>query len=202
MKLTIENIAPYLPYGLKAMKLAADIPYMVEITGAVKDREIQEYLFYSQKLSKEVGNYEIKLFKPILRKLDLTKKIKIDGVEVVPLIELYKLSNETNYNKKLDCEFIESWGAGKILKVFKDRAKDIYTEFIYCNGSFRKDTRYCSGSDVFGFNLDTPIRCNDKIHNQLQLFQWLYKNKFDLGGLIEKGLAVDASTFDINPYDN
>lgn len=36
---------------------------------------------------------------------------------------------------------------------------------------------------------------------QLALFQWLFKNKFDVFGLIEKGLAIDANTLTTNPYD-
>lgn len=55
---------------------------------------------------------------------------------------------------------------------------------------------------TFGYEDGFYTISSMKVPRQLQLFQWLYKHKFDLHGLIGAGLAVDASTLDINPYDN
>jgi len=44
----------------------------------------------------------------------------------------------------------------------------------------------------FGTNESMPKGC----------FDLLYRWRFDVGGLIERGLAVDADTLDCNPYSD
>ena len=191
MELEFKHIAPYLPYGLNWFCLDKD------------SREIEELPLVSINLASEelsIGGMDITIdelpypngltIKPILRPIsDLTKEIEVNGEKFVPIIALYRLSNEYNYNNKLDYEFIDSWGAGKILKVFSNREKDEYTEFIYSDGSFRKDARCSKGSYFFGMDLPHSVKYNCRIYNQDKLQQKLLEWHFDVFGLIENGLA-------------
>lgn len=183
MRLELKHLAPYLPYK---MKFVID---MYEFTEGNCKHEVRCFTMGND-LSMCL-NYG----KPILRPLsDLTKEIEINKKNIIPLIELHRCSNEYNHNKYLDYEFIDSWGAkGNILKVFHDRKKDEYTEFVFSNLDFRKDTRYSEYSNVYQINIQHPIRVNNKIYNQHKLFDLLYRWHFDIFGLIEQGLAIDIN---------
>jgi len=184
-KLTLEHIAPYLPYGLKALKMAAEKPYLVNITGGTKEDNSKEYLFYSEPKNKEVGNYETIYFKPILRPTDLTKPITIEGKEVIPIVELAKISfgkigtYELNSNTN---ELITKINSLMDLK---------YKALSYRQGSFTHSN----------YNSKLEITHYFSAKNQLGLFKWLYANKFDLEGLIDAGLVIDVNTLETNPYE-
>lgn len=121
----------------------------------------------------------------------LTQPIMHEGKEIVPIMELYKLSNEYYKNDELDYEYIDSWGAGKILKVWHNKVKEEYTEFIFTTISgFRKDRRHQKGSFVFGMDLPHPIRCKSKIYNQPALFAYMDSLHFDRFGWSERGLTT------------
>jgi len=186
--LTLADLAPYLPYGLKVVSKINNYSYT--LLGACKDE-----ILIQDDLN---GWYATNIFKPILRPLsDLTKDIEHNGERFVPIIELYKNSSEYYNSKDFDYEFIDSWGAkGNILKVYHNRAKDEYTEFVYSNLSFRKDTRFEKGSYNFGMCLPHPIRVDDKIHNIYFLQKLLFKWHFDVLGLIDKGLAIDINSIE------
>lgn len=175
-----------MPYGLKVISDINNCTY--KILGAS-----QQEILIQDNLN---GWYSIGNFKPILRPLaDLTKEIELCGETFVPIVKLYIESSEYHNSKVLDYEFIDSWGAkGNILKVYKNRDKDEYTEFVYSNLSFRKDSRYNQGSYNFGMELPHPIRVDDKIHNIFILQQFLFKWHFDIHGLIEQNLAIDINT--------
>lgn len=114
-------------------------------------------------------------YKPLYRPMsDLTKPIIIEGKEVTPIVELAKIAfPKDTWRVFADSSYMA------ISKTLKD--------FAFANGSF--------------FSSDKN-NCNIAVSNQPQLFQWLYKNKFDLHGLIEKSLAIDANTLETNPYNN
>lgn len=214
MKLELKHLAPYLPYGLKMIStcdLHEDYEDIADDYSELlnKGNVFELYLITTESIDFYDGDCDdfavkserIRLsnagcFKPILRPIsDLTKEIEVNGEKFVPIIALYRLSNEYNYNNELDYEFIDSWGAkGNILKVFSNREKDEYIEFIYCGGSFRKDARYSKGSYHFGMYLPHAIRCDRRIYNQHKLHQKLLEWHFDVFGLIEQGLAIDINT--------
>ena len=108
--------------------------------------------------------------KPILRKLDLTKLITVNGVEIIPIVELAKISYPD--------------------KIWYFERNNCYSE---CGLYFYFDYKnfYCMG-------INNPL----SVYNQLQLFKWLYANKFDVEGLIDAGLAIDADTLETNPYNS
>lgn len=162
-KLTLENIAYYLPYGLKAeLQTAINFGEIYEVTGLNSDIVKLDGLEYWNHL------FEIK---PLLRPMSqLTQKITIEGKECIPIVELAKIAFPN-----------VEWEANRSLKIsYKDRYM-----FEYWNDSFC----FWDGDGKKG-----------RVPNQLQLFQWLYKNKFDVFGLCDAGLALPV-TEDNNVYN-
>jgi len=109
-------------------------------------------------------------FKPILRPLsDLTKKIEVNGKRFIPIVELAKL---THIKEKHIFEISQS---------VKGECDGVKYSFGFYSGSFwikkLKGKKWVS-HDVF---------------NQMELFEFMYKYKFDIHGLIEKGEAIDIN---------
>lgn len=184
-KLTLKEIAGYLPYKLQIKSNITGTIF--EMVGISFRESIQD--------SNGFDVVKIESCKPLLYPLEmLTKTIVHNGVEIIPIVELYKISNEYTYKTEIDYEFVLSWGKSEILKVFHDREKDEYTEFIIGNLGFRKDRRYSKGHNVYGVELPHPIRVNEKIYNQFKINELLLEWHFDIHGLIPIGLAIDKST--------
>jgi len=184
-KLELKHLAPYLVHELKIANIGLsgkilDI-YDIEIENK-NDRGILNVL---------KGVNQIPILRPLT---DLTNTIDYNGESFIPLVYLYNTSNENDPNKELNFEFIDSWDAGKILKAHKYGGD--YTEFIYFNFSFRKDTHYEKGNHRFGMTLPHSITSAEKICNQYFLHELLFKWHFDVFGLIEKGLAIDINTIE------
>lgn len=179
-KPTLEQIAPYLPYGLKGI-LTTDkredfacedwAENETDFTkGAVWDLcgyapgDLNIYIgegvfdgFLWRKGSTYV-NFK-RGIKPILRPMDLTNPIILQGKEVVPICELCK----NNYGSDYDGRDYD-----------ENELCDMERHLIALCGAI--DTMYL----------------NDAL--------WLFKHKFDVLGLIEKGLAIDVNTLETNPY--
>lgn len=151
-KLTLDNIAPYLPYALYGFaegRKRADKLLGVYGTGG-----------HSLTMCCRVNNHNtvdydcnIEDFKPILRPMDLTKPIIVEGKEIIPYKEL-------GYEY-----FCGEFG-------------------IIEHAEYGESPRYVAN----------PL-------DYLWQIQWLFKHKFDVFGLIEKGLAIDVNTLEINPYN-
>lgn len=170
-KLTLENIAPYLPYKLAVEHIDTDCN-VNETTIDFVDMANTEMLTFMKGADFYFTNSDIKV-KPILRPMDLTKPIIVEGKEIIPIVELAKIAfpNEKTWT-------IESEEEGIISCMDFD--------FGYRGNSFKSS----------GY-MYKPVH----VPSQLILFQWLLKHKFDVFGLIEKGLAIDANTLTTNPYD-
>jgi len=112
-KLTLEHIAPYLPYGLK-VHTGFDIRTMVDEITSVN--QVNNSLLIQFVTSKQC--------KPILRKMDLAKTITIDEKEVTPILELANICSGS-YDWTLFC--------GKAV-----RGRDVISKeiFNYENGDF------------------------------------------------------------------
>lgn len=152
-KLTLEHIASFVPHGLKVNTPAGL-------------RQVHGYV--NNKIQLRDGECLINYCVPILRKMDLTKSITIDGVEKIPIRVLAEIAFPSyNWNNK-------------------GFAKNNTKHFYFSKGSFF-------------MKVGTTTRVGSP--NQLALFQWLYAHKFDIFGLIEKDLAIDADTLDVNPYN-
>lgn len=189
MKLELIHLAPYMPYGL-------NIAYFDDERGFMKYCKISELRIEECTIIDSQYQFDV-LFeelKPILRPMsDMSKVINFESKNFIPLIYLYNISNEKPYDEEFNYEFIDSWGAGKILKVFNYNKLD-YTEFIYSEFNFRKDTRHEKGFYRYGMTLPHSISVHSELKNQYFLHELLFKWHFDVFGLIDAGLAIDINT--------
>lgn len=168
-KLTLENIASYLPYGLKVQ-----IPLLNDT--------IEDVVSCSRQVVETTNEQEfLDQVKPVLRPMDLTKPIIVEGKDIIPIVELAKISYPVDKYKvgiyKIDhqhnaCEFRTD------------------NELIWFCSNINNDF-----SSLIS-NINTPVK------NQLSLFKKLYEWKFDVDGLIEKGLAINCYDLETNPYNS
>ena len=78
MKLELKHIIGYLPYGLKGISTEENI-------GIETIKGFSTYgKFNTVNIITDIDDIDIELFKPILRPLDLTKEIEVNGVKFVP----------------------------------------------------------------------------------------------------------------------
>jgi len=180
MKLQTEQIQGYLAHGLRFIS-ELDKPYEEFGKNTVHTLNGIEELFGDYCLiSKQLKDaYPTHLCKPILRKLDLTKSIKVNGVESKPIVELAKIAfpNVIHWHIAGDSS---------------------------CRGGDDERYRFAYRKDLYAFvHVYYGLHISDgHVPNQKQLFKWLYANLFDVDNLIDKGLAIDADTLEINPYNN
>lgn len=161
-KITLKQILPY-SIGYDGLKLhhfddereftsVCIIAQLTEDEAVITDNEYE----YAE---------DIEDLYPILRPMDLTKSIIVEGKEVIPILELIRVTK--------DYPIIED-----IRKV-----NDGY------HYSFKHEKmRYSMINCLYINSMD------------IMQFQWLFKHKFDVFGLIEKGLAIDCNTLETNPY--
>jgi len=177
-KITLEHIAPYLPYGLKYATLSDDDDkYYIKRNYNTIGFGVHQ----SNVTNICLTEYSRPIYKICLRPLsDLTKPIKVDGYndgkEFVPMYELCV---------KYACRIPENPEYGTYLLGEKNKVN--YKWFF----SFDND------------NICFELRDNNKeftVHSlpQYELIQQLYKWHFDIHGLIGQGLAIDINTLKNN----
>jgi hypothetical protein len=161
-KLTFENLAPYLPYGLIAEMIMYKCDYVGKKYDIIKGVEQWSKNGDWCLLTEGGSKPPLDKIKPILRPLsDLTKEIEVDGEKFVPLIELCKiyLPDECRLGVPYTCNGYTITYGGLTF-------------------GYTREEGFCvSDKDYHDLN-------------QLTLFKKLYKWHFDLEGLIEKGLAI------------
>lgn len=190
----LKHIAPYLPYGLKGnlvnleyfdSQICCEL-YRIE-TGKTKESDKYD-------ITVIVGDCESELkdFKPTLRPLsDLTKEIEHNGERFVPLEEMLRANKH---------EFKELPLITKCETKIYERDNDTFCTIEYLNNdksvsSFSYSSQYrrfIDRNETYGKPYATPY--------QYDLFEMLYKWKFDIFNLIEKGEAIDVNTLQTNPY--
>jgi len=109
---------------------------------------------------------------PILRPMDLTKKIIHNDVEITPIVELYKIATT---EKDIPFTYDMSFNSGiSYLEIFKTKIL-----FVHC--------------DELGFsysqNNNPPFRRPLHVGNQRELFKMMYEWKLDVLGLLKLNLA-------------
>ncbi|NDV77881.1 hypothetical protein [Dysgonomonas sp. 511] len=191
-ELELKDIAGYLPYGLKVN--SKDDNDIGTITGIdlsniikVKYRE----LTFSETI------FDIK---PILRPMsDLYKPSLPDGkIPIVELFEMYE-TREFDTDKKYSVVFNApiiscEWEVYDTIKkeegVLRFLRKTSNMGDLVC--SFRYDP------ELRRFSMhDDTNRKPLGIAYQIDLFNYLFENHFDIYGLIEQGLAIDINTVKI-----
>jgi hypothetical protein len=169
--LELKEICGYLPYDLKYLNCddAIDTVDFCNVGNAVRylqteDRDEDDEWLQSQKIT------------PILRPLsDLYKTITHGGKEIIPLVELAKISYPAVHN----------W----------DYVKGDNYSFSYLdNMRFHYNDEECA---FFIIGYDHSI---DIAFRQYQLFDYLNELKIDYRGLIDAGLAVSVYDLEENPY--
>lgn len=169
-KLTIEQLAPYLPYELKVnltrRLFERNNVGLMGCTFGYNDTTNEHWIY------RENVTYGIYDIKPILRPLsDLTKEITHNGETFVPM---EKLCNDFCGRTPCNAEF----GTTKIL-MHADNGSALKWWFVY----HRNKMTFELSDD----NKDMTTH----VLPQYQMFQKLHEWHFDVFGLIDKGLAVD-----------
>lgn len=169
-KLTIEHLAPYLPYGLKVQLQYGDSEPMT-INGL---SDIEEYDDIKIKVGYMDGEH-IWMFKPYLRPLSqLTEEITHNGETFVPIVALFNLRYAPN---AYEIQCLNTDGHIHDMKVWWDKAKTSQSLFYYnandmCFGLLERST-------------------HQRLPFQHQMFQKLYEWHFDIHVLISSQLALE-----------
>jgi len=173
MKLKIEHLAPYLPYGLK-LNIQTRRNGEHQGTYIMSAENIYDVI---SSVNKKVEN---KSYYPILRNLsDLTKEIEVNGEKFVPMVELAKIAN-------LD---ITKYSLGEY-------NGDTYGILCDIKNDDDIDTHEVLGFDLisgFGHHYK-PSKNFTIVNNQLQLWNKLFEWHFDIFGLIQNNLAIDLNS--------
>lgn len=187
MKLELKNIAGYLPYELKCHAMGEHIdnddtdsePKTLTVTGTYTDSYNERYI----ESVYDGDKFEILFgtdFFPLLRPMsDLYKEI--DGV--VGIVELTKMILEP-YLENID-------GYGITVLPDDDVAYKVVA-FKGCEPLF--DVMF-DNDLVKGFvAMERSTEFILPVHNQLDLFTYLFTHHYDIYNLIDKGLAIDINT--------
>lgn len=207
-KLTLREIVPYLPYGLKA-KLSQEgvfnldseyrneyayrictitdfTTYSKDLGGSIKVDKTKDYRFDFDSLS------EIEI---ILRPLsDLIKEIEVNGEKFVPLQKLCRLFAYNEQYKKdwiFNSEENYAFNGGSNRNNFN---KDL---IYFCSASdpiTNREFGYYSISKKFYLKNNRDKEDLTYVVNQYDAMQKLFEWHFDVFGLIEAGLAIDINT--------
>lgn len=183
--LTLENICPYLPYGLKFLHTETDnegsYTHEAELETAGKECLTFKKSVYSP-ADYYFDNECCVVVKPILRPMNLTSPITVEGKDIIPIVELCKIaSNVLEFNE----DSVKYNEEQRQLEVTGKRGYKLIFAFDEKDSSFilMSNSKYVT------------------VSNQLALFQWLAKHKFDYMNLIPEKLAIDVNTLDVNPYN-
>ena len=154
------QLAPYLPYGLKAEMLDHKIDYVGQVIDGITGVYLLKDIWHFE--TRHGSRPSIDRTKPILHPLsDLKKPIWHEGKEFVPVEEIRRILIEID---------------GR------------HYHFDY------------SGHDGFVHRLVFDGIEMGVLALPFHIVQKLYELKFDIHGLIDKGLAVEVNTLDTNPY--
>lgn len=183
-KLTLEHLAPYLPYGLK-----------VQYHGITN---LQELADHNKKEPK--GN-----FLDIIKEYEHWEKNKpaeIIGnrISVIKRIHFYKNNIRIYVGKRHG--YLKLVCFNEIKPIFRPLSDIISARIVDSYGEMVTFSDYIDGDfDLGSLRWVLPEVANGQQLERLQdlpycVWRELFKNNFDVFGLIEKGLAVDINTID------
>lgn len=187
MELELKHLAPYLPYGLKfehveydySDKVNHNITKMESLSAdLITFEDCSDYYFDAD----NCDGYNPTVVPLLLPMSSLYTEME-DGK--VPIVELAKICyQKAGYNAIVEdgkCYVVNNQNA-KIYRFCYDQShKSFYSMTLFVTSEWRaKVVRYCEDRDT-------------GVHNQLDLFIYLFENHFDVFGLIDKGLALDKT---------
>lgn len=177
MKLTLEQLAPYLPYGLKIFdenRAAFKMDFLqMNANGGTGYEAIYNAIQYSMK--------------PILRPMS--------DFSSIDLIDIFRLAYISFYGadetfEKLDNYIFHGWDEDNFgLTVFDD----VFEYGFSVDFQDQKDFR-------FSYRMKDSRLPNTLLKiDKLYLFMKMYEKHFDVFGLIEAGLAIDINSLNSQP---
>ena len=186
-QIEINHLAPYLPYDLQMLWLKNPTGKVLKVDMATLMQKTNWGHIFS-----DIEGY--KLYTPILRPMDdLSAQIEFEGRKFTPIVELALIALEGIWNYRPDADIIEQnvvtddhdHSCGCILQTKDDERigftlnfKDGYKEFQLSIG------------DSKNMMLD-----------QFKLYEMLFKWHFDVFGLIDADLAIDANLHICSVYN-
>lgn len=164
--LTIEQLAPYLPYGLKIQTSHGLHVMNSEVDRFSDDPNIS--------IRAVINNHD--QYKPVLRNLsDLTKEIEHNGEKFVPILRIF---HEAGIIHEFD-----------VLEYINEKEKD-YSPSKYGVNDRTLSFWYEPEYQLFMYEGDEEIPA---LH-QYTLHTKLFEYHFDIFGILEKNLAIDLNT--------
>lgn len=172
MKLTIKELAPYLPYKPKVQ--------IFDPGGDPPVNEIETLIGYDGEIVTDEDWADPSICKLILRPLsDLTKEIKHDRERFVPIVELAKIA----YYKDID--HIQLKGD------YVDLGHGYSFHCHFYEGKINFDARRLYNGHKWDYNCFVP--------NQLTLWKKLFEWKFNVFDL-SNDLFINVNELSHNPY--
>ncbi len=171
MKLELKHLAAYLPYNLECKVEGYSNP--LPMVSVYNDSQ-NGFGKFGAALQEKTGNdfgFDSGELNPILRPLsDLFKKISIDNIFFIPIIELAEL------------EFTEH----REVKIFDNKVMVIaYEDAATFEFSFNEKT--------LNFTYTNSVRNGNVCFYNYKLIEKLKEWHFDIFGLIKAGLAIDIN---------
>mgnify|MGYP001561093607 CR=1 FL=1 len=197
MKLTLNHIAPYLPYNLNIYNVRESRIWILDLS--TKSLTKKHIGITTVLLAND-------LFKPVLRPLsDLVEEIEFDGKKFIPLKHLFELyeTNQFSSEKHIQRD-IKNIGVDiiscKHMKYKYSNKEDFILKYAFDTtnmGTLVYSFTYDDGLHRFAVRNETHEKPLGVAH-QLEMFQKLFEWKFDLFELIKNGLAIDINTIKEN----
>jgi hypothetical protein len=173
MFLTMKEIAPYLPYGLKVQAQdTEEIMLLFGLSGKdtaecchLMDIDMVRLLPINTEQTEFIQEY----VKPVLRPLsDLTKEIEHNGQRFIPIVDLLKIKHKGWVIEKLNTRYEEI---------------DFEINYNYAKAHFR-----------FMATLSIDVWLKNLGMQDYWIVEKLTEWHFDVFGLIEKSLAIDINS--------
>lgn len=201
---TIQEIAPYLPYGLQIKILNYQCDYVgieyAKATGFYLLGDTLHVAYEGGSTGKDPS-----IFKPILRPLsDLTREICHNGEKFIPIVRLLEMKERQQFSKDQMLKSCSKNATVNVIGVEAYESKSLITTgmTIYSveyalktinMGTLVYKLSYDDHFDRFSLR-DETREINLGVGHQKQMFEKLYEWGLDLNSLIPRGLAIDINT--------
>lgn len=179
-KLTIEHLAPYLPYRLKIGIDEKEATLLGINENLVL---LSKYHYFTPNCSnifiRPEMYHEIHLIKPLLIPLGELTSPMFDGGSLLTIISHEHFGFGKGYFSEPEFKVINENGYFG----YQNKYQGLY--FV------REETNYGISTYFHSVQKDNAIWNPQKVSSQLEMFQFLFKYHFDVFGLIDAGLALN-----------
>lgn len=199
-KLTLKEIAPYLPYKLHF--IAKDREWELNKIDIISTYKVwacsswnKKKLIYEPEINCIDGcighGFRLSEVKILLYPLSqLTQEIEHNGERFVPMVELFKLKTQVTGSEIFDY-FIENDTA--ILRLKGHQFEEITFKTFFEIDLEPNQVAFSIVSEIWEDDQMKQENIN-QCGNEMLMYQKLHEWHFDLYGLLDRGLAIDKST--------